>query len=308
MKPVFAGPCRSKSVFRCSLNVFLRSRGPVRWFLPMGAIVAAIGMIGAAPSASGQEKPGPQTNVATHSKAESLYDSPLNATEEELSGILSPEDRIKAIKRWDSDIARFEKLDKSESYPENSVMLLGSSSIRLWKQAAEMLAPYPIIQRGYGGARHADMVVFARRLISPHQFRALVVFIANDITGSKEDRTVEEVHKMVMHLIGVARQYQPDSPILLVEVTPTQSRWKVWPEIRSLNAMFREVALTEPNVYCLATSEYYLTANDMPRTELFIGDQLHQNEAGYLIWGDLIRRRLDEILSDEEVQVNATAG
>ena len=33
---------------------------------------------------------------------------------------------------WENDILAFEKLDKSESYPNNAILFTGSSSIRLW--------------------------------------------------------------------------------------------------------------------------------------------------------------------------------
>ncbi|TWU15365.1 GDSL-type esterase/lipase family protein [Allorhodopirellula heiligendammensis] len=224
--------------------------------------------------------------------------SSRNATEVELEGILSPQDRAKAIARWEQEITGLEQLDRSQSDPEDAVMLLGSSSIRLWEDAAEMLAPYPIIRRGYGGARFSDLVVFAKRLVTPHQYKALVVFVANDITGSDADRSVDAVRKMVLHVIEVSHQHQPDAPVLLVEVTPTPSRWRVWPQIRDLNAMLRDVALTHPGVSFISTAEYYLDSQDQSRPELFRQDKLHQNEPGYQLWAELIRRRLDEVLGN----------
>ena len=55
------------------------------------------------------------------------------------------------------------------------------------------MAPYPVIQRGYGGARLSDFAVYADRIISPHPCRAIVLFVANDITGSKSDKSPREV-------------------------------------------------------------------------------------------------------------------
>ncbi|TWT66212.1 GDSL-type esterase/lipase family protein [Allorhodopirellula solitaria] len=236
-----------------------------------------------------------------------ISESSRNATEPELKGILSPADRGKAIARWEKEIARLERLDRTHDDPENAVMLMGSSSIRLWEDAAEMLAPYPIIRRGYGGARYSDLVVFAKRLVSPHEYRALVVFVANDITGSNADRPVDAVRKMVLHVIAVSQEHQPDAPVLLVEVTPTPSRWGVWPQIRELNAMMREIALTHPGVSFVSTAQYYLDDQDVARPELFRQDQLHQNEPGYQIWADIIRRRLDEVLGGATPPATASA-
>ena len=204
--------------------------------------------------------------------------------------------REAATKKWQKDITALEKLDATETDPAGGILLIGSSSIRRWEKSAVDMAPYQTIRRGYGGAKYSDLAVFAERIIQPHQFRAVVMFVGNDVTGSKEDRTPDEVEELVRYIVSVCRNHQPDSPILIVEVTPTLKRLEAWPEIRQLNARLREIALTEPNTYFVATAEHYLDKDDQPRGELFVEDRLHQNEAGYAIWAGLIRRRLDEVL------------
>lgn len=206
--------------------------------------------------------------------------------------------REAATKKWEKDITALEKLDASETYPADGILLIGSSSIRRWENSAVDMAPYRIIRRGYGGAKYSDLAVFAQRIIQPHQFRAVVMFVGNDVTGSKEDRTPDEVEELVRYIVSVSRNHQPDSPILIVEVTPTLKRLEAWPAIRQLNARLREIALTEPNTYFVATAEHYLDKDDQPRRELFVEDRLHQSEAGYAIWAGLIRRRLDEVFRD----------
>lgn len=213
--------------------------------------------------------------------------------------LLSPQQRNAAIDRWEKDITRLESLDQSEPDHEDAVLLVGSSSIRLWEGATDALAPYPVIRRGYGGAKYSDLSVYAKRLIEPHSFRALVCFVGNDISGGKGDHAVADVEKWVRSIIAIARDHQPDAMTLLVEVTPTPSRFDAWPKIRRLNAMLREVALTERNVSFVATAEFYLNRDDQPRLNLFRDDHLHLNETGYQIWASLIKRRLDEVLSEE---------
>ncbi|TWT91891.1 GDSL-type esterase/lipase family protein [Neorhodopirellula pilleata] len=202
-----------------------------------------------------------------------------------------------AVEKWDDEIQKLEQKDQDEPDPQNAVLLLGSSSIRLWENAAGALAPYPVIRRGYGGAKYSDLLVYSRRLIVPHEFRAAVIFVANDITGGQSDHEVEAVEKWVRAIVRTAREHQPQAAILLVEVTPTPSRFDAWSKIRELNGKIREIALTEPNTYFVATAEFYMDRDDQPRAEFFRDDRLHQNEAGYAIWASLIKRRLDEVLS-----------
>lgn len=204
--------------------------------------------------------------------------------------------REQAIDAWESEIRQLEARDAAEPDPADAVLFVGSSSIRLWDTIATDMAPYRVIQRGVGGSTYGDIAVFAERLLLPHRYRALVLFVANDVTPEAPGRTPREVERLVRHVLGVSRRHQPDAPVLLVEVTPTESRLSVWPEIRAINAMLREIALTTADTYFVATAEYYLDAKGKPRSELFVADRLHLNTHGYAFWSGLIRRRLDEVL------------
>ncbi|XZE52955.1 GDSL-type esterase/lipase family protein [Planctomycetaceae bacterium SH139] len=204
--------------------------------------------------------------------------------------------RPKAEARWQADIDKLTALNDAEPSATDSVLYIGSSSIRLWETVAEDMAPYPAIKRGYGGARYTDLSVFARQLIEPHRFRAMVMFVANDVTGEEQDTPLEEIETLVRSIIAVARGHQPNAELFIVEVTPSQSRFQAWPQIRQVNALLREVALTETNTHFIPTAEYFLDAGGQPRTEFFRDDQLHLNRAGYTRWAKLIRRHLDDFL------------
>lgn len=198
--------------------------------------------------------------------------------------------------KWESAISKWERLDQSTDDPNDAVLLIGSSSIRRWDSAASDIAPYPVIGRGYGGAKFTDLAVFAERLIRPHQYKAIVIFVANDITGGDKDRPQSVVEACVKHVVKVAQSHSPDSPVILMEITPTSSRRKGWPKIRQLNAWLREYSLTAANVSFVQTAEWYLDENDQVQDEYFVGDKLHLNAKGYAVWGSLIKRELDRVL------------
>jgi lysophospholipase L1-like esterase len=63
-----------------------------------------------------------------------------------------------------------------------------------------------------------------------------------------------------------------------------------------VNAELRKLGDEMENVDFLDTSSEYLTSDGQPRPELFVKDQLHQNEVGYKIWSKLIVGRLGEML------------
>ena len=207
--------------------------------------------------------------------------------------------RDAAIDRWEPDIVKLEAKNQREKHPADSILFIGSSSIRRWKTIDYDVAPYHPIQRGYGGAKFSDLAVYAQRIIEPHSYRALVVFVANDISGSKNDHSVDEVAKLVQFVMQVSFAHQPEAPVVFIEITPTSSRFSAWARIRQLNARIRDIALATPHTYFIPTAQHFLHPDGTPRDDLFVDDKLHLNRSGYEIWGHLVRRRLNEVLRSE---------
>ena len=210
--------------------------------------------------------------------------------------------KTEASVRWSNDILKFEQLDKETKDPENAILFAGSSSIRLWSTLKEDVAPYPVIQRGFGGSKFSDLAVYTKEIVYPHQFRALVIFEANDITGDVADKSPEEVARLFRQIVRTVRRKYPEQPIFLFEITPTKSRWPVWPKISQANKLLRESCSALHNTYFIETSGDYLNREGEPREELFIQDKLHQNHDGDLIWGELVRKKLDEVLNKKETK------
>ncbi len=127
-------------------------------------------------------------------------------------------------------------------------------------------------------------------------FRAVVIYVGNDVTGTEEDRTPEEVTQFVQHILKVVHHYQPQAEAFVIEITPTEKRLGVWKEIRAVNAALKELCLTRPQTHFISTAEFYLTSQDQPRAELFRDDKLHQNRDGYAVWSRIIKHHLDSLL------------
>ncbi|MEO1526666.1 MAG: GDSL-type esterase/lipase family protein [Planctomycetota bacterium] len=204
--------------------------------------------------------------------------------------------REAATKRWEKDISDFDALNDTETASSDAILFLGSSSIRRWSTIATDMAPFATIRRGYGGAKFTDMAVFAERLITPHRFRAIVMFVGNGVVGKPDDHTPEQIEELARYIVGVRHQHAPGTPFFLIEITPCEKRFDAWPKIRAVNAKLREVALSTPNTYFIPTASHYLNGDGTPRPELFVEDKLHLNAEGYRLWSTLIRHRLGEVL------------
>ncbi|MFC2138481.1 GDSL-type esterase/lipase family protein [Bacteroidota bacterium] len=194
---------------------------------------------------------------------------------------------------WEKDIQHFEHLDSIEVYDEDAILFTGSSSIRLWSTIKEDMVPYKIIQRGYGGAKLDDYLYYSKRIIYPHTFKAIVIFIANDISGAEDDKTPVEVQQLFAELVEIIREKYTKIPIFWIEITPTNSRWKVWPEVSKANQLIKEICDDLENVYFIATSHASLSNEGKPKSELFVDDQLHLNREGYRIWSGIIKDAIE---------------
>ena len=213
-----------------------------------------------------------------------------------LSSCTSTKNIPESISKWEPEIAAFDKLNQTEHDPDDAILFLGSSSIRLWNTLGQELAPYPVIQRGFGGSNSPAVLHYTKRIVYPHKFQALVIFVANDITGSQNDLSPTESTENFRKIVKTIRAKYRQQPIFIVEITPSQSRWEKWSLIKQDNVRLKELCKKEKNLYFIETAKSFLNEKSEPRNELFRDDFLHLNHNGYKIWGRLIKAELDKRL------------
>lgn len=204
--------------------------------------------------------------------------------------------RAAAHQRWENEIQALEKLDQEHADPAHAVLFLGSSSIRRWENIASDMAPFPTIRRGYGGAKFSDLAVFIERLVKPHHFDAVAIFVGNDISGSPQDKSPEQVIKLVEYCVAKIREHDSQAPVFLIAITPTPARFAVWDKIRDLNAKLAEYCRGSDHLHYIDTVESYLDQSGKPIADYFVEDRLHQNQAGYTLWAKLIKNELKKVL------------
>ena len=168
------------------------------------------------------------------------------------------------------------------------------------------MAPYHPIQRGYGGAKWTDVAIFADRLVTPHKFRAVVFFVANDITGGEHDQTPEEVAQLFAYVLGRVRAHSAEAPVFYVAVTPTESRFRAWKKIKAGNTLVRQLCERSKHTHFIGTESVYLNAAGQPRPELFRKDKLHLSREGYKLWAAAIKSHLDTVLDGAESRDDET--
>lgn len=208
--------------------------------------------------------------------------------------ILSPVPRLLAqekqgFERWEDDIAAFERRDAQNPPPENAVLFVGSSSIRLWD--LEMSFPkIETINRGFGGSQIADSVHFADRIVLKHKPRIVVMYAGdNDINAGKSPERVAADFKK---FIKTVHADLPETRILFIAIKPSIKRWALAGKMKQANRRIKKICDTNDLLAYIDIFTPMLGPDGRPREELFVEDGLHLNETGYQLWADRVAPHL----------------
>ncbi len=198
---------------------------------------------------------------------------------------------------WESSIRKFEAADRVQPPPADVIVFTGSSSITFWKTLQQDMAPLPVINRGFGGAKMNDVVYYAPRTVVAYRPRAVVLFAGtNDIAGSKP-KTAQEVYDGYRAFVNVVHAALPAVLIYYIAITPTPSRWKLWPSVQEANRLIELHTKTDARLHYIDLTAVILGADGKPDRSLYRLDRLHPNQKGYAVWTAQIKPILSADLS-----------
>jgi len=195
---------------------------------------------------------------------------------------------------YQEEIEKFKAADKQLSPDPESILFIGSSSIRFWKTLKQDVSPYKIINRGFGGAHISHVNYHFDEIVKPHAPKAIVFFCGtNDIAALK---SVEEVYDDFLDFYSRAKESFPDIKVFVIGIKPSLARLYLQKEELNYNAKIESLSEQDSNLFFIDVWDVMLTEEGNPNPELFIGDGLHINSQGYAIWTKLLMPILEENL------------
>jgi len=196
-----------------------------------------------------------------------------------------------AFSKWEPEIQAFESMDRTNPPPQGAALFLGSSSIRKWTTLAEDMEGIQTVRRGFGGSRIADSTEFAGRIVFPYKPRMIVFYAGdNDIAeGATPDRVLADFKAFVEKI----HARSPDLPIAFISIKPSMARWERIDALRVANALVRHYCESGHGLKYIDVYTLMLGCDGRPLPELFEGDGLHLNRAGYKLWTRIIRPHLE---------------
>lgn len=192
----------------------------------------------------------------------------------------------------EDEVRAYEIQDAASPPPKDAILFVGSSSIKGWSNLAASFPNHTVLNRGFGGSQMSDLLEFFGRLVVPYDPPLIVVYEGdNDLAGSK---TAQQVFAEYQDFAARVEQRLPDAEIAFIAVKPSPSRVGVMGKMADFNEMLRAFCVQNPRFRFVDVFTPMLNTAGQPRPELFQGDMLHMNAAGYAIWTSLIGPVLQE--------------
>jgi lysophospholipase L1-like esterase len=188
--------------------------------------------------------------------------------------------------QWEPAIRAFEEQDRKTEPARNSILFVGSSTIRIW-DVNRCFPDKPVINRGFGGSQYGDAAQFVPRIVTPYGPKLIVAYSGdNDIAaGHGPDWVLADVKAFV----SAVRHDLPKTPIILLSIKPSRARWKLRDKGIEANRLIQAFAAGQEQVRFLDLTPALLTAEGQPRDDLLQKDGLHLNESGYDVIANLLR-------------------
>jgi iduronate 2-sulfatase len=201
--------------------------------------------------------------------------------------------------RFKTEIDAFAFTDETNAPTENPLLFVGSSSIRYWPTETS----FPncgTLNRGFGGAHISDVQNFYQETVAEYRPRAIVFYAGdNDIAFGKSPARVFENFK---DFVATVRRDLPDTPIFFLAIKPSGSRWQLWNAMAEANGLVRTWAESQPNLQFVDVATPMLGDDGAPDEELFVGDRLHLNTEGYVLWKSILGPYLAPYCASESAQ------
>lgn len=190
---------------------------------------------------------------------------------------------------WD-DVQGLKKYDGIYNPPSNTILFIGSSSIRLW-DLKRTFRKHVVLNRGIGGAEINHIINYANDIIFPYQPRQIVIYVGeNDLIV--EGTTADSIFSRTKQLFRIIQDKLPEVPIVYLSIKPSPSREVYLNTAEAANSLIKTFIETQKNMTYIDIFYPMLNKQGKARPELFKVDMLHMNKKGYKIWKRKVKRHL----------------
>lgn len=193
--------------------------------------------------------------------------------------------------RMAKDITAFEAADRATPPPQHALLFTGASTLRLWKNAAEEMKPYPLINRGFGGSFTTEVLGYMDRITLPYHPRVVAFQCGgNDInSGDPVDAPIGRIREYLTRL----RKDNPDCAVVFIATTRAPSRQAKWPLLDEYNRQLAQIAKENKLCWFVDINPALNLPSGQGRPGHYLKDNLHPDVAGYVAIAAVLKPTVD---------------
>jgi lysophospholipase L1-like esterase len=188
------------------------------------------------------------------------------------------------------DIKAFQDRDRVSPPPQDAILFIGSSIFRLWSNVQEQMAPLPVFNRAFGGARTWEVLNYIDRIVLPYRPRVIVFYTgSNDVTAGEP---ASAIVGRTREFIAKVHDALPLTRIYYVAINRSPDKRDRWSVVDAVNAEMRSLAGTTPHLRFLDLNPVLFDAKGEPRMELYLADGLHFHPPAYELFAAIVKPAL----------------
>lgn len=181
--------------------------------------------------------------------------------------------------RYENEIRLLQSLNRTEPVPCNAVVFTGSSIFRFWSTLARDMAPLPVLNRAFGGARTWEVLHFFDRIIAPCRPCMIAYYCgSNDIECGEEPAPIAARFEA---FCGRVLRELPRSRVFFTSINLAPQKRARWDAIEAVNSLIFRLCAGSPALGYIDVNAALCDARGQPRPGFYQEDGLHLRPPAY---------------------------
>ena len=175
--------------------------------------------------------------------------------------------------------------------PKNAIVFAGSSIFHLWTTLADDMAPLPVINQAFAGARIQSVFNAMDKLIVPYNPKIIVYYCgSNDINDGAESSDLLSGFKK---FVSAVRDKLPSTIVYFVSINKAPQKMEKWNVIDDSNEKIKKWCKKTDGLYFIDINPPFFSGGKS-RTDLFFEDGLHFQLEAYRKFTKIIKPVIEE--------------
>jgi lysophospholipase L1-like esterase len=188
---------------------------------------------------------------------------------------------------FEAEVRQLSQRLDSLGWSSGGTVFTGSSTIKLWRSLSEITQGKEVLNTGFGGSKAADLERYLYPLVL--KFDPKRVFIYEGDNDLWADVPAAEILNSLHQIVTRIHLVDPQTEIFLIGAKPSPSRWAKKEHYQFFNQELEKYCQSKAMVRFIDTWGPLTDSEGNARSELFIKDQLHLNEDGYILWNGIFK-------------------